>query len=600
MATSGSFNSSSIGNFYATISWWRTGYSATNNEHYISWSIIAHNTPGSYRTVYARSLTINGSSQLNVTSNAYGANGKQCYDGTEIASGSMTIPSSDSAGNGSVTISFTMGVGIYPGTNVSSGDGPWTLDRIPRYTSFTNHYISATTLNSFTVYWSAADTCSNVYYSFNGGGWTWVDGNKSSGTYRISGQSPGTTFNVRTKIVRSDSGLETISGYLYPTTCSIATVSNVQTLILPAPNNATNVQHYISNYSTQTAQVYMEKVSETGVYAGCNFEGWGNGSDGWVNYPVPVAAVNQMYIDNPSATYFNMKLAIQTSEDYSYWDADIFTVEFSESNAGPTGIATCTYLDTNEQVRKLTGSSANAVSSDLKIIPGYSHVQINVPESPIVIRPYSGATQGTVSIGGRAAKTATTSSTEIFYNATASSYDIVGRDSRGYPATRTMKVNLYPYSGVTISSFSATRDGTDNKKGSYTITGTYQNSNYGGSIANYIKTIEVTCDNITIGAATITHNADKGTWSATGTLSDLVVGTSYTLTASVADYAGETLGLANKTSTTTVNSGQFLMTAAKGQGVCFGGLYNLAKGGAAQLGGDGMPILGFNIKGRWS
>ena len=41
------------------------------------------------------------------------------------------------------------------------------------------------------------------------------------------------------------------------------------------------------------------------------------------------------------------------------------------------------------------------------------------------------------------------------------------------------------------------------------------------------------------------------------------------------------------------------MTAVKGKGVCFGGLYNVSKGGAAQLGGDGLPILGFKINKSW-
>ena len=35
MATSGSFNTSTVGNFYFTFDWYRTGYNSSNNEHYI-------------------------------------------------------------------------------------------------------------------------------------------------------------------------------------------------------------------------------------------------------------------------------------------------------------------------------------------------------------------------------------------------------------------------------------------------------------------------------------------------------------------------------------------------------------------------------------
>lgn len=598
MATSGSFNSSYVGNFYATISWWRTGYSATNNEHYISWSVVAHNTAGSYRTVYGRTLTINGSSVLNVAGSSSAA--KTCYDGTEIASGSLTIPSSDSAGNGSITMSYTMGVGQYPNANATGGDGPWTLDRIPRYTSFTAHSIASTTMNTISISWTAADTCSNVYYSLNGGGWTWVAGESKSGSYSVGPVAENTAFNIRTKIIRKDSGLETVSGYLYPTTKSRGLISSVQTLTLPAPGTATNVRHYISNYSTRNTTIYLEKLNTAGYYNNNATYPWGHGADGWVDYPISASTVNKMYADYPTSTSFSMQLVAHTQESYDYYDVDAFTVQITEANAGPTAIATCTYLDTNSKTRTLTGSSSSAVSSGLKIIPGYSNIQINVPANPLTLRTNSGATQNTVSIAGGAAQSSTSARSATINAATASSYNIVATDSRGFSKTRTMSVTQYPYVGLTISSFSAARDSTDNTKGTYTITGTYQNSNYGGSTANTIQTVTVTCSGITIGTATITHNTSAGTWSATGSLSGLVVGTSYTLAASVADYAGKTLGIANKTSTTTVNSGQFLMTAVKGKGVCFGGLYNISKGGAAQLGGEGLPMLGFKTEATWS
>lgn len=598
MATSGSFNSSYVGNFYATISWWRTGYSATNNEHYISWSVVAHNTAGSYRTVYGRTLTINGSSVLNVAGSS--GNGKTCYDGTEIASGSLTIPSSDSAGNGSITMSYTMGVGQYPNANASGGDGPWALDRIPRYTSFTAHSIASTTMNTISISWTAADTCSNVYYSLNGGSWTWVAGESKSGSYSVGPVAENTAFNIRTKIIRKDSGLETVSGYLYPTTKSRGLISSVQALTLPVPGTATNVRHYISNYSTRNTTVYLEKLNTAGYYNNNAPYPWGHGADGWADYPISASTVNKMYADYPTSTSFSMQLVAHTQESYDYYDVDAFTVYITEANAGPTAIATCTYLDTNSAVRTLTGSSSSAVSSGLKIIPGYSNIQINVPANPLTLRSNSGATQNTVSIAGGAAQSSTSARSAIITAATASSYNIVATDSRGFSKTRTMSVTSYPYVGLTISSFTAVRDSTDNTKGTYTISGTYQNSSYGGSTANTIKTVTVTCSGITIGAATITHNTTAGTWSATGSLSGLVVGTAYTLTASVADYAGKTLGLANKTSTATVNSGQFLMTAVKGKGVCFGGLYNISKGGAAQLGGEGLPMLGFKTEATWS
>ena len=477
MATSGYFNTSSVGgSFYFTFSWSRTGYDATKNEHYIYYELIAHNTPGKYRTVWLKNLWVNGSQVFYQAGTS--ANGVSYYDGNKVTSGNITVPSYDSAGNGSFSASFEAGVGQYPSSNCS-GNGSWDLDRIPRYTSFTNHSISATTLNSFTVSWSAADTCSNVYYSFNGGDWTWCKGESSSGTYTISGQAADTSFSIRTKVIRKDSGLETISGYLYPKTKAKATLSDVGAITLPAPGSTVNATFNITNNSSQTATVYLEKNSSGNNYgASTTFT---TGTTGAKTLTLPAATVNKLYTENTTVdSIAGMQLTAQTAESSTYYDRKTIAINFSADNAGPTAIAACTYLDTNENARALTGSSSSAVSSGLKIIPGYSNVQINVPANPLTLKANSGATQGTVSIAGFAAESSTTARSKTVSKATATSYNIVATDSRGFPKTRTMTVTSYPYTALTITSFEATRDSSDNTKGTYKLTGTYQNSNYGG------------------------------------------------------------------------------------------------------------------------
>lgn len=131
MATSGSFSTSSVGNFYFTFEWWRTGYDSNRNEHYIHYVIKTHNTPGSYRTVYDRNLYINGGLIYS------DSGGVPMYDDEGLAEGDFTIGSYNSAGDGSFNAYFEAGVGISPGTNCS-GSGDFGLDRIPRFASITN------------------------------------------------------------------------------------------------------------------------------------------------------------------------------------------------------------------------------------------------------------------------------------------------------------------------------------------------------------------------------------------------------------------------------------------------------------------------------
>lgn len=250
MATSGSFNTNSVGNFYFTVAWNRTGYSSEYNEHYIYYEVVAHNTPGNYRTVYLKSLTINGTSQY------YSTSGTTCYDGTVITSGSITISSYNASGDGSIALNFEAGVGISSGSNCN-GSGSWNLDRIPRYANFTEHYIYATGLNSITVHWNADAGCDWVQYSLNGGGWT----NTSGLTYTISGLTPNTQYNIRTRIKRTDSQLWTESGYIYGTTKDIAKITSAPNLNL---GNSETVQY--TNPSGNTIKLSIQNIEGTIIY----------------------------------------------------------------------------------------------------------------------------------------------------------------------------------------------------------------------------------------------------------------------------------------------------------------------------------------------
>lgn len=221
MATSGSFNTNTVGNFYFTVSWSRTGYSSVNNEHYISYSVVAHNTAGNYRSVYLKNLVINSSTIFYEAGTS--ANSKRFYEGTVLTSGNLTIASSNSAGDGNVAISFEAGVGQYPSANCS-GSGSWTLDRIPRYGT-SNQSLNSKTETSIKMNWSSDNTVDYIWYSTNNGSsWSGVDvGDGTSGTYNITGLSPNTTYNIKTRCRRKDSQLSTDSSTLSVTTYKVPT-----------------------------------------------------------------------------------------------------------------------------------------------------------------------------------------------------------------------------------------------------------------------------------------------------------------------------------------------------------------------------------------
>jgi len=216
MATSGSFNTSYVGNFYFTFAWSRTGYDSSKNEHYIYYELIAHNSAGNYRTVYLKNLYINDSQKYYTAGSS--SSGKSYYDGDVVTSGTMTIPSSNSSGDGSVWASFEAGVGSYPGSNVS-GSGSWSLDRIPRYAT-SNQSLKSKSSSSISMNWSSDSTIDYIWYSTNNGSnWTGVNvADGTSGSYTISGLSANTTYKIKTRVRRKDSQLTTDSSSLSVTT----------------------------------------------------------------------------------------------------------------------------------------------------------------------------------------------------------------------------------------------------------------------------------------------------------------------------------------------------------------------------------------------
>lgn len=247
MATSGSINTGSVGSFYFTFEWYRTGYNSSANEHYIHYTLTAHNTPGSYRTVYLKDLWILGVQRFHDES------GVAYYDGNIVTSGDLTIPGSTSAGDGWFNVYFGAGVGTSSEINCSL-EGSWDLDRIPRYANFTSHYVESTGLNSIRVHWSADANVDWLQYSLNGGSWV----NTSGSTYTISGLIPNTQYNIRTRIRRTDSQLWTESGYIYGTTKDIAKVTSA-----PNINLGDDATINITNPSGASIMYYVETLNPT-------------------------------------------------------------------------------------------------------------------------------------------------------------------------------------------------------------------------------------------------------------------------------------------------------------------------------------------------
>lgn len=144
-----------------------------------------------------------------------------------------------------------------------SGNTTVTLDKIPRYLTITSHSISKTALNSVTVSWVTDTARDWTQYSLNGADWHndenySVASDLKSGTYTIEGLTPNTTYTVKTRLRRTDSGLWTESGTLSFTTLNIAKITSA-----PNINFGDSITIKKTNPSGNTNNIKIQTLNPT-------------------------------------------------------------------------------------------------------------------------------------------------------------------------------------------------------------------------------------------------------------------------------------------------------------------------------------------------
>ena len=442
MAVKGSFNTDKVGDFYFTVSWNRSGYSAAKNEHYIDYSVVAHNAAGKYRTVYLKKLIINQAMPLNDAGVA--GSGKAYYDGDTVTSGTVTVGSSNTSGDGSLAISFEAGVGSYPGSNCSGSDS-WTLDRIPRTTTL--EYEEGTKGSThFYINWSTSHTIDDLEYSLNNGSWT--NASMDAHYFYVGSLSPNTAYNIKCRARRKDTQVWT-------------TGSNIKITTYKA--------------TTPTISLSSKTSSSIKVTSGCNV----------------TASATHYRIKKSGGSYGDW----QTSATFSSLSANtayVVQVRKKGQDSGEYGYATLnvtTYAKTTPTI-----SLSSKTSSSVTVTSGCN---VTVSSTRYRIKTSSGSygswqTSGTFS--GLSANTAYTVQVEK-----------TGKDS-GETGTATLNVTTYAKTTPTISlssktstsvtvtsgcnvTVSSTRYRIKTSSGSY---GSYQNSaTFSGLTPNTAYVVEV-------------------------------------------------------------------------------------------------------------
>lgn len=214
MAKSGTIYGSSAGNGnYLYIEWSESNVSTANNTSTVTATVKLYNGYGSHSNGDPTWVT------LYIDGTKYEAT-LNYWSGSPVTliSKSKTVTHATN-GSKSCSISATFDTNG-TSTGVVSASGTVTLTSIPRYAT-SNQSVAEKTDTTIKMNWSSDSYCDMVWVSIDNGsswiGYVW-SGNAKSGSYTITGLSPKTKYNIKTRVRRKDSQLTTDSSVLAVTT----------------------------------------------------------------------------------------------------------------------------------------------------------------------------------------------------------------------------------------------------------------------------------------------------------------------------------------------------------------------------------------------
>lgn len=421
MATSGSIYSSYARSTRYRVDWERTDYSIAENWSKIKWTLYLES--GNYwysNAVVIDSIYINGTKVLGSTK------WSNYYVGTyELTSGTLTIYHK---ADGTKSFSISLRGSFYEEGSVS-GSGTFTLNTIPRYATAAQSLASKTE-TSMAMNWSSDSTIDYVWYSIDDGkSWNAVGSvDQSSGSYSISGLSPGTTYKVKTRLRRKDSQLTTDSS-----ASSIATYAWPYCSAAPAFEIGKEASLTIYNPLARNVLVTV-KASDGTVLVETTTTG--------TSIKVPASVADTLYQSIPNAKSGTYTVTVV----YSGHTNDT-TGTYSAGAAAAPVISGATYEDKDTAIVAITEDPS-------KIIPGRSKLTFNA--LGLSAKYYSSLSAVSLNVNGTnypmTISGSTASVSDIVVNSTSQiSAIITVTDSRGLTSSLNLALDIVEYQPPTMT-----------------------------------------------------------------------------------------------------------------------------------------------------
>lgn len=393
---------------------------ATNTST-IAWTLYSEGGSSDYYTTGPTTVKINGTTVYYKDTVYYNEGIFPAKKGS--VSGTTTVQHNND-GTKSITVSLTTAI-YYSSTETKSGT--WTLDSIPRYATLSTS-LSSKTETAVTMSWTADATCDRLYYSTNNGSTfsqvTIAD--STSGTYTITGLSANTAYNIKTKVRRKDSQLETTS-----TAVSVTTYAYPYATTMPDFTIGNQVQVTIYNPLSRSCSVQLQTNGGTAVgsisTSTTTAKGWNSSAN-----------QTTLYASIPNATYANYKVAVTYSGHTETRTGGKYNINTTACT--PT-IGSVTYQDTNT-------ASVNVTQDNQKIVQNQSIVRYTA--SSLSAKNSATISSVSVAVNGSTYNMTISGTTATGGNATINSSSNVTAtvtitDSRGLTGTKSVTVSIYEW-----------------------------------------------------------------------------------------------------------------------------------------------------------
>lgn len=386
---------------------------------------------------------------------------------------------------------------------------------IPRYATVTQT-LKSKTETTITMNWTADSTCDYLWYSIDKGiNWVAIGSiNTTNGTYTITGLTPNTLYNVRTRVRRKDSQQTSGSPFTAITTYNWPYC------------NSTNKNFKVGESVTLTFENPLNRtfairmwsyVSQSFVTDSINISG--------TSYTLtPVA--NTLYASIPNAKESNYNIDCVYSGHTLSQLAGKYSVD--ENECRPT-FSNFTYADVNATTTALTGDSSI-------IVQNYSNVRATISTANKAVAKNSATMvkYGLIIPGNTTNSQNYSDNSDVVITtngAKSGTIKVSAEDSRGIAKVVEKTATFKAYTNIQKNEISVVRAGNVGTGVTLTYNGTLWGESF-GNVTNTAKSARYRYKK--------TSDADYSGWNGTTTITPTTNGNNYSFSGGIAGDLGNT------------------------------------------------------------